>query len=77
MKKKSFFLFTFLPRMMIFVDICGQILKKLEDLGIAFNTIAGFAADNIAKADLLPDTGTTHFTGEKAIIRKGHVTGIC
>ncbi|MCU0377447.1 MAG: arylsulfatase [Bacteroidales bacterium] len=51
----------------------GQILKKLEDLGIAENTIVVFTTDNGAMADWFPDGGTTPFRGEKATTWEGGV----
>ena len=46
-------------------DNIGEILKKLEDLGIADNTIIMFTSDNGAEAMSWPDGGTTPFRGEK------------
>jgi arylsulfatase len=43
----------------------GQILKKLDDLGIANNTIVIYTTDNGAEAFSWPDGGTTPFKGEK------------
>jgi arylsulfatase A-like enzyme len=43
----------------------GQILKKLEDLGIADNTIVMYSTDNGAETMSWPDGGTTPFRGEK------------
>jgi arylsulfatase len=43
----------------------GQLLKKLEDLGIANNTIVVFMTDNGAEFFTWPDGGTTIFRGEK------------
>ena len=43
----------------------GEMLKKLEDLGIADNTIVMYATDNGAEAMSWPDGGTTPFRGEK------------
>jgi arylsulfatase len=44
----------------------GQLLKKLDDLGIAENTIVVYTTDNGAEAFTWPDGGTTPFKGEKA-----------
>ena len=44
----------------------GQLLKKLEDLGIADDTIVVYTTDNGAEAFTWPDGGTTPFRGEKA-----------
>jgi len=44
----------------------GQLLKKLDDLGIADNTIVIFTTDNGAEVMTWPDGGSTPFRGEKA-----------
>ena len=44
----------------------GQLLKKLDDLGIANDTIVVYTTDNGAEAFTWPDGGTTPFKGEKA-----------
>jgi arylsulfatase len=44
----------------------GQLLKKLDDLGIANDTIVVYTTDNGAEAFTWPDGGTTPFRGEKA-----------
>ena len=43
----------------------GQLLKKLDDLGIANNTIVIYTTDNGAETFSWPDGGTTPFRGEK------------
>ena len=43
----------------------GQLLKKLEDLGVADNTIVAFTTDNGAEVCTWPDGGSTPFRGEK------------
>ncbi len=43
----------------------GQILAKLDELGIADNTIVMYSSDNGAEAMSWPDGGTTPFRGEK------------
>jgi arylsulfatase len=43
----------------------GQLLKKLDDLGVADNTIVVFTTDNGAEVMSWPDGGTTPFRGEK------------
>ena len=43
----------------------GQLLKQLDDLGIANNTIVLFTTDNGAEVFSWPDGGTTPFHGEK------------
>jgi arylsulfatase A-like enzyme len=44
----------------------GQLLKKLDDLGIANNTIVVYTTDNGAEVMTWPDGGQTPFRGEKA-----------
>jgi len=46
-------------------DHVGQLLKKLDDLGIADNTIVMYSTDNGAEVMSWPDGGTTPFRGEK------------
>ena len=43
----------------------GQLLRKLDDLGIANNTIVIYTTDNGAETFTWPDGGTTPFRGEK------------
>ena len=43
----------------------GQLLKKLDDLGVADNTIVVFTTDNGAEECIWPDGGATPFRGEK------------
>ena len=43
----------------------GQLLDKIEDLGIADNTIVMYTTDNGAELMLWPDGGYTQFRGEK------------
>jgi arylsulfatase A-like enzyme len=43
----------------------GQILDKLDELGIADNTIVMYSTDNGAEVMSWPDGGTTPFAGEK------------
>ncbi|MCX8254536.1 Sulfatase [Beijerinckiaceae bacterium RH AL1] len=43
----------------------GQLLKKLDDLGIADDTIVLYTTDNGAETFSWPDGGTTPFRGEK------------
>ena len=43
----------------------GQLLKKLDDLGVADNTIVVFTTDNGAEVLSFPDGGATPFRGEK------------
>jgi arylsulfatase len=43
----------------------GQLLQKVDDLGVADNTIVVFTTDNGAEVMTWPDGGTTPFRGEK------------
>jgi len=43
----------------------GQLLKKLDDLGIADNTIVHYSTDNGPHMNTWPDAATTPFFGEK------------
>ena len=43
----------------------GELLKKLDDLGVADNTIVVFTTDNGAEVLSWPDGGATPFRGEK------------
>jgi arylsulfatase A-like enzyme len=43
----------------------GQLLKLLDDLGLADNTIVMYSTDNGAESMSWPDGGTTMFRGEK------------
>lgn len=47
-------------------DNIGILLKKLDDLGVADNTIVVFTTDNGAETLSWPDGGITPFRGEKA-----------
>ncbi len=47
--------------------VVGQLLKKLDDLGIADNTLVIFTTDNGAEKFTWPDGGTTPFRGEKGL----------
>jgi arylsulfatase len=47
-------------------DTVGALLKELEDLGVADNTIVVFTSDNGAMKFSWPDAGTSPFQGEKA-----------
>lgn len=44
----------------------GELLKFLDDLGVADNTIVVYTTDNGAEVFTWPDGGTTPFKGEKA-----------
>jgi arylsulfatase len=49
----------------------GVLLKKLDDLGIADNTIVVFTSDNGAEIVSWPDGGNTPFKGEKGTTWEG------
>ena len=49
----------------------GGVLKKLDDLGIADNTIVVYSTDNGAETASWPDGGTTPFHGEKGTTWEG------
>ena len=49
----------------------GAILKKLDDLGVADNTIVIFTSDNGAETFSWPDGGCTPFRGEKGTTYEG------
>jgi len=46
-------------------DNIGDVLKKLDDMGQAENTIVMFTTDNGAEAITFPDGGVTPFKGQK------------
>ncbi len=46
-------------------DHVGQILKKIDDLGVADNTIVLYTTDNGPHYNMWPDGGITPFRGEK------------
>jgi arylsulfatase A-like enzyme len=49
----------------------GEILKKIDDLGIAGNTIVLFTSDNGAEIFSWPDGGNHPFRGEKGTVFEG------
>jgi arylsulfatase A-like enzyme len=51
----------------------GQLLKLLEDLKVADNTIVVYTTDNGAMVSWWPDAGATPFRGEKATTWEGGV----
>lgn len=52
-------------------DQVGVMLDKLEELGVADNTIVVFSTDNGAEKFTWPDGGTTPFKGEKGTTWEG------
>jgi arylsulfatase len=57
--------------MMELDHIVGELLKKLDDLGAADNTIVLFTSDNGAEIMSWPDGGNTPFKGEKGTTWEG------
>jgi arylsulfatase A-like enzyme len=57
--------------MMELDDITGAVLKQLDDLGIADNTIVVWSTDNGAESVSWPDGGITPFNGEKGTTWEG------
>jgi arylsulfatase len=53
--------------MMEMDDTVGALLKELDDLGVADNTIVMFSTDNGAACNSWPDGGNTPFGGEKGV----------
>ncbi|BES71347.1 arylsulfatase [Marinobacter nanhaiticus D15-8W] len=49
----------------------GQLLEKLDELGIADNTVVIYSTDNGAETVTWPDGGTTPFHGEKGTTWEG------
>ena len=52
-------------------DMVGAVLKQLDDLGIADNTIVVYGTDNGAETGTWPDGGTTPYHGEKGTTWEG------
>jgi arylsulfatase len=49
----------------------GNVLKKLDDLGLTENTLVFYTIDNGAWQDVYPDAGYTPFRGTKGTDREG------
>lgn len=49
----------------------GNVLKKLDELGMAENTLVFYTVDNGAWQDVYPDAGYTPFRGTKGTVREG------
>jgi arylsulfatase len=47
--------------------VVGELLAKVDELGIADNTVVVFATDNGAEKFTWPDGGTSPFRGEKGL----------
>jgi arylsulfatase len=54
-----------------FDDIVGSVMQKLEDLGVADNTIIVVTTDNGTETFTWPDGGNTPFKGEKGMGTEG------
>jgi arylsulfatase A-like enzyme len=57
--------------MVQFDDIVGDVMKKLDEMGIANNTIVVVSTDNGAEGFSWPDGGTTPFKGWKGMGTEG------
>jgi arylsulfatase len=49
----------------------GNVLSKLDELGLADNTVVFYTVDNGAWQDVYPDAGCTPFRGTKGTVREG------
>ncbi|MEW4456146.1 arylsulfatase [Bremerella sp. JC817] len=49
----------------------GNVMKKLEELGLAEDTLVFYTTDNGAWQDVYPDSGYTPFRGTKGTVREG------
>ncbi|MBK1886077.1 arylsulfatase [Marinobacter sp. DY40_1A1] len=49
----------------------GNVLDRLEELGLADNTLVFYTVDNGAWQDVYPDAGYTPFRGTKGTVREG------
>src|SRR5262245_60276135 len=58
-------------------DIVGSIVKKLEEMGEADNTILVFTTDNGAETFTWPDGGNTPFKGQKGTSYEGGFRAPC
>jgi arylsulfatase len=58
-------------------DIVGSVMKKLEDLGVADDTILVFTTDNGAENFTWPDGGQTPFAGAKGTVLEGGMRVPC
>jgi arylsulfatase A-like enzyme len=58
-------------------DNIGYVLKKLDDMGQADNTIVVFTTDNGAESITFPDGGVTPFKGQKGEAWEGGYRAPC
>jgi len=54
-----------------FDDVIGSVMKKLDDMGVADNTIIVITTDNGTEVFTWPDGGTTPFKGSKGMSTEG------
>ncbi len=54
-----------------FDDIVGSVMEKLDDMGVADNTIIVISTDNGTEVFTWPDGGTTPFKGAKGMVTEG------
>jgi arylsulfatase A-like enzyme len=58
-------------------DIVGSVMKKLDDLGVANDTILAFTTDNGTENFTWPDGGQTPFAGGKGTVLEGGMRVPC
>ena len=58
-------------------DIVGSVMKKLEDMGVADDTILVFTTDNGTENFTWPDGGQTPFAGGKGTVLEGGFRAAC
>ncbi len=58
-------------------DIVGSVMKKLEDSGVADDTLVVFTTDNGAENFTWPDGGQTPFAGGKGTVLEGGMRAPC
>jgi arylsulfatase len=58
-------------------DIVGSVMKKLDDLGVAEETVLVFTTDNGAENFTWPDGGQTPFAGGKGTVLEGGMRVPC
>lgn len=58
-------------------ELVGSVLQKLQDLGVADNTIVIYSTDNGNELMMWPDGGTAPFRGEKGTTWEGGVRVPC
>ncbi len=58
-------------------DIVGSVMKKLDDMGVADDTIVVFTTDNGAENFTWPDGGQTPFAGGKGTVMEGGFRAPC